>query len=77
MKAGNAARVFMKNMDSTLYDLGVKAIGPALPTEATTSVEGLKRFMGLLEVGGYSYKVDYEKAIANDLVRQAIAERKN
>lgn len=76
-KAGNAARAFMKNMDSGLYDLGVKAIGPALPTEPTTSVEGLKRFMSLLEVGGYSYKVDYEKAIANDLVRQAIAERRN
>jgi NitT/TauT family transport system substrate-binding protein len=76
LKAGNAARSFMKNMDSALYDLGVKAIGPALPTEPTTSIEGLKRFMSLLEVGGYSYKVDYEKTIANDVVRQAIAERR-
>ena len=76
LKAGNAARSFMKNMDSALFELGVKAIGPALPTEPTTSIDGLKRFMSLLEVGGYSYKVDYEKAIANDLVRQAIAERK-
>jgi len=75
-KAGEAARVFMKNMDSALYGLGVKAIGPALPTEPTTSVEGLKRFMDLLEVGGYKYKVDYEKVIANDLVKQAIAERR-
>jgi NitT/TauT family transport system substrate-binding protein len=76
LKAGNSARTFMKNMDSALYDLGVKAIGPALPTEPTTSVDGLKRFMSLLEVGGYKYTVDYEKAHTNDLVRQAIAERK-
>lgn len=75
-KAGDAAREFMKSMQSDLYGLGVKAIGPALPTEPTTSIEGLKRFMGLLEVGGYRYKVDYEKAIANDLVRQAVAEKK-
>lgn len=76
VKAGDAAREFMKSMQSDLYGLGVKAIGPALPIEPTTSVEGLKRFMGLLEVGGYRYNVDYEKAIANDLVRQAIAEKK-
>lgn len=75
VKAGNAARVFMKNMDSALYDRGVKAIGPALPVEPTTSVDGLKRFMSLLEVGGYKYKVDYEKAIANDFVREAMAGR--
>lgn len=76
VKAGDAAREFMKSMQSDLYGLGVKAIGPALPIEPTTSIEGLKRFMGLLEVGGYRYNVDYEKAIANDLVRQAIAEKK-
>lgn len=77
VKAGEAAREFMKGMESDLYSLGVKAIGPALPTEPTTSAEGLQRFMSLLEVGGYRYKVDYEKVIANDLVRQAIAEKKN
>ncbi|MCW5750398.1 MAG: ABC transporter substrate-binding protein [Alphaproteobacteria bacterium] len=76
MKAGEAAQPFMRNMQSDLYGLGVKAIGPALPTEPTVSVDGLKRFMSLLEVGGYKYKVDYEKAIANDLVKQAIAEAK-
>lgn len=77
MKAGDAARGFMKNMESDLYGLGVKAIGPALPTEPTTSIEGLQRFMNLLEVGGYKYKVDYDKAIANDFVKQAIAAKKN
>ncbi len=75
-KAGEAARSFMKNMESDLYGLGVKAIGPALPHDPTISVDGLKRFMSLLEVGGYRYKVDYEKAISNDLVRQAVAEKK-
>lgn len=73
-KAGEAARKYMGQMDSKLYLEGVRVMKPALPTVATTSIEGLQAFMDLMKVGGITYpNTNVETITANDFVEKALA----
>ncbi len=74
--AGNAAKVMMGAMESDLYARGVKAMSPALPTTAVTSVKGLQTFMDLLLNAGYKFSnVEPAKITVNDFVEQALAKK--
>lgn len=75
--AGNAAKVIMSSMESELYIRGVKAMGPALPTTALTSVKGLQTFKDVLINAGYKFdNLDVSKITVNDFVEQALAGKK-
>ncbi len=79
LAAGKAARKHMTAMDSELYELGVKAMQPASPKGAETPIEGLKKYRALLAFGGTAYAqgdFDFEAAVANDFVRDALAGKK-
>ena len=76
VEAGKAARSFMSQMDSNLYDAGVRAMVPAIPKTPEVPVDGLKKYMALLNVGKFHYSVDYDMLTVNDLVGQALAEKK-
>jgi len=76
LAAGAAAKVMMGAMESELYTRGVKAMAPALPTTAVTSVKGLQTFMDLLLNAGYKFSnVDPSKITVNDFVEQALAKK--
>ncbi|MGE0154194.1 MAG: ABC transporter substrate-binding protein [Reyranellaceae bacterium] len=74
--AGNAARGFMKELQSDLYASAVKAMQPALPKSTLVSVRGLDNALKLLEVGGYKFpNVDVSKLPVNDFIEQALARK--
>jgi ABC-type nitrate/sulfonate/bicarbonate transport system substrate-binding protein len=74
--AGKAAKVMMGAMESELYSRGVKAMAPALPKTATTSVKGLQTFKDLLISAGYKFDtLDVSKITVNDFVEQALAKK--
>lgn len=74
--AGTAAKVMMGSMESELYSRGVKAMAPALPKTATTSVKGLQTFKDLLIDAGYKFDtLDVSKITVNDFVEQALAKK--
>lgn len=76
-KAGEAAKVMLKNMDSDLYNRAVKSMTPALPATALVPVDGLGKMMHLLTETGYKYQhIDVKNITANDFVAKAIAEKK-
>jgi ABC-type nitrate/sulfonate/bicarbonate transport system substrate-binding protein len=76
LAAGTAAKVMMGAMESELYTRGVKAMAPALPKTAVTSVKGLQTFMDLLLNAGYKFSnVDPAKITVNDFVEQALAKK--
>lgn len=77
--AGTAARKHLKAMDSELYELGIRAMQKASPKNAETPIDGLKKYRELLAFGGTAYAkgdFDFEAAVANDFVRDAIAGKK-
>lgn len=77
--AGAAARKHLKGMDSELYELGIRAMQRASPKTAETPIEGLRKYRELLAFGGLAYakgEFDFEAAVANDFVRDALAGRK-
>ena len=77
--AGAAARVHLKSMDSDLYELGLRAMQKASPRNAETPIDGLKKYRELLAFGGVAYAkgdFDFEAAVANEFVRDAIAGKK-
>lgn len=75
--AGTAAKVMMGAMESELYTRGVRAMAPALPKTAVTSVKGLQTFMDLLLNAGYKFSnVDPAKITVNEFVEQALAKKK-
>jgi ABC-type nitrate/sulfonate/bicarbonate transport system substrate-binding protein len=75
--AGNAAKVMMGAMESDLYNQGVRAMAPALPKTAVTSIQGLQTFMDLLVDAGYKFEnVNVKKITANYFVEQALKEKK-
>ncbi|MGE0153777.1 MAG: ABC transporter substrate-binding protein [Reyranellaceae bacterium] len=79
MAAGKAARKHMTSMDSDLYELGFKAMQRASPKGAETPIEGLKKYRELLAFSGTAYAkgdFDFEAAVANDFVRDALAGKK-
>lgn len=77
LAAGKAAKVMMSSMESDLYDRGVKAMAPALPTTALVPVKGLQTFMDLLIDAGYKFdNVKPANITANDFVEQALAKKK-
>lgn len=74
--AGNAARVMLGDMESRLYQDGVKSMAPALPSTGTVSVEGLANFMSLLVEAGYKFdNVKLENAVANEFVKEALEKK--
>lgn len=77
--AGVAARKHLKAMDSELYDIGIRAMQRASPKNAETPIDGLKKYRELLAFGGTAYakgNFNFEAAVANDFVRDAIAGKK-
>ena len=77
--AGAAARVHLKAMDSDLYELGLRAMQKASPIDAETPIDGLKKYRDLLAFGGVAYAkgdFDFEAAVANEFVKDAIAGKK-
>lgn len=74
--AGKAARHFMGSMASNLYDASVAAMVKATPKTPLVSIDGLKVNMSILKEGGYHYSVDYDRIVANDLVRHALDAKK-
>jgi NitT/TauT family transport system substrate-binding protein len=79
LAAGNAARKHLASMDSDLYEIGIKAMKPASPPSALTPIEGLKKYRALLAFGGTAYAqgdFDFDAAMANDFVRDALAGKK-
>jgi NitT/TauT family transport system substrate-binding protein len=74
--AGKAARQFMGAMESNLYDASVAAMVKATPKTPTVSIDGLKVNMAILKAGGYHYSVDYDRIVANELVRHALDAKK-
>lgn len=74
--AGKAARGFMSQMESNLYDAGVAAMVPAVPVTPHVSIDGLKKNMEILKTGGYIYNVDYDSLVVNDLIDRALAKPK-
>lgn len=77
--AGAAARVHIKAMDSDLYELGLRAMQKASPASAETPIDGLKKYRDLLAFGGVAYAkgdFDFDAAVANEFVRDAIAGKK-
>jgi NitT/TauT family transport system substrate-binding protein len=74
--AGNAAKVIMSSMESELYVRGVKAMAPALPATAVTSIKGLQTFKDVLINAGYKFEnLDVSKITVNDFVEQALAKK--
>lgn len=71
-RAGEAASMFMKGLDSKLYEQAVDAIVGAVPTSVETSIDGLKKYMNVLKVGGYHYDVGYDGLVMNDFVQKAL-----
>jgi NitT/TauT family transport system substrate-binding protein len=71
--AGKAARGFMSQMESSLFDSGVAAMVGAVPLTPHVSIDGLKVNMAVLKTGGYNYNVDYNNLVVNDLVDRALA----
>lgn len=79
LAAGKAARKHLTAMDSELYELGIKTMKTASPKGAETPIEGLKKYRELLAFGGTAYAkgdFDFEAAVANDFVRDALAGKK-
>ena len=77
--AGTAARKHLKSMESDLYELGIKAMQKASPKNAETPIDGLKKYRELLAFGGTAYAkgdFDFEAAVANDFVREALAAKR-
>jgi ABC-type nitrate/sulfonate/bicarbonate transport system substrate-binding protein len=74
--AAKAARGFMSQMDSNLYDAGVAAMVPAVPASPRVAIDGLEKNMEVLRVGGFVYSVDFRAIVANDLVDRALAAAK-
>lgn len=77
--AGAAARKHLKAMDSGLYEISIRAMQKASPKNAETPIEGLKKYRDLLAFGGTAYAkgdFNFEAAVANDFVRDAIAGKK-
>jgi NitT/TauT family transport system substrate-binding protein len=77
--AGAAARVHLKTMESDLYELGLRAMQKASPPGAETPIDGLKKYRELLAFGGVAYAkgdFDFDAAVANDFVGDAIAGKK-
>ena len=78
-KAGQAARKHMASMQPELYDAAMRALLPATPKSPEVSIEGLKVYYELLRAGGEKYAqgpFDFEAAVANDLVREAMKGRR-
>ena len=77
-KAGQAARKHMASMQADLYDAAMRALVPATPKSPEVSIEGLRIYYELLRAGGEKYAqgdFDFEAAVANDLVREAVRGR--
>lgn len=78
-KAGQAARKHLSSMQADLYDAAMKALVPATPKSPEVSIEGLKVYYELLRAGGEKYAqgdFDFEAAVLNDLVREALRARR-
>ncbi len=72
-RAGEAARKFMKGLDSGLYDEAVDAIIGSVPKSVEMPTDGLEKYMNILKGGGYKYTVDFDDLVINDFVKKSLA----
>lgn len=78
-KAGVAARKHLTSMQPQLYDEALRALVPATPKSPEVSVAGLRIYYELLRAGGEKFAqgdFDFDAAVDNALVREAMAERR-
>ncbi|WP_373086597.1 ABC transporter substrate-binding protein [Sneathiella sp.] len=74
-RAGEAAKKFMKGLDSKLYSEAVDAIIGSVPTSVETPIDGLEKYMVILKGGGYKYDIDFNDLVINDFVKKSLANK--
>jgi ABC-type nitrate/sulfonate/bicarbonate transport system substrate-binding protein len=75
-RAGAAARKAMANMDDDIWNASMQQMVAATPKDPFVSVEGLRKYGDLINVGPVKYHVDYKALPVNDLVAEALKEKK-
>lgn len=75
-RAGAAARKHFPTMNQDLFDAAMTAMIPATPKTPENPIDGLKAYYEMLRAGGEKFAqgpFDFEKSVANDLVRRAVS----
>ena len=76
IRAGAAARQFMPKMEDDMWNASMRQMVAATPKDPFVSVEGLKKYGDLINSGTTKYKVDYSALPVNNMVDEALKEKK-